>query len=259
MNLRDGVVSVRNKLGEMSPWLFSDNDIIRDLNMSARSLCSAAQAMRSCYQGITALNPEAGAGVYYQEYQLPADVEFPYGGKIKMGIPYPLKFLPQEQLQSTGFASSTPYAAYLRRGIILTQMLPDGGMQPQAPINKDGVATWIVGFFPVPSAATPFWIDYVAYHPIMRNPLDPCLIPDMSDYSQAWEAYAVARGKEKEGDLASAQYYDQIHEVGKQKYANYMLSIQTLVTPPMYGGGYDMSNGPNALIIAPTASNLSIQ
>jgi hypothetical protein len=259
MNLRDGVVSVRNKLGEGKPWLFDNNDIIRDLNLSARALCSKAQAIRATWAKATTLN--ANLGVYDQEYQMPADVEFPYGGKIQIGILYPLIFKPQEVLQTGGYVSSTPLMAYLRRGIILTQQMPgDTGQTILPPVNPQGTGSWIIGLYPVPSNVFNFWVDYVAYHPWMKEPLDPCLLPDTGEYFDAWTDYAVAKGKEKEGDLASSEWFMQRHEAGKQKFADYMLSIQTIVTPPFYGNDYNpfWSNGPTVRVIPPTAADLGI-
>jgi hypothetical protein len=262
MNLRDGVVGVRNKLGEGAAWLFDTNDIIRDLNTSARGMCSEAQALRETYAGITTYNPVLK--VWNQEYAMPDDCEFPYDGKIKLGGLWPLIFKPQAQLQTGAYVSSIPIAAYLRRGIQKTQQVPDSqGQEAVVPtVPPTGRAYWWVGFWPVPSQAVNFWIEYVALHPQMTDPMSPCLIPEASyngvDFRQAWEAYAVARGKEKEGDLLSAQYYDEIHAKGKLAFKDYLSVTQAQAVPPMYGGDGGLDS-PLVAIMAPSAANLTIE
>lgn len=261
MNLRDGVIAVRNKLGEGTPWLFTDDDIIRDLNLSARGMCSAAQAIRDTFSSVTALNPTAGDGIYFQEYAMPQNCECPYAGRIQTGGLWPLDFSQtQESLQQWGFAGGAPIKAYVRRGVVLTQQTPSGGLVVQpAPGNTAGIASWVVGFYPVPSNAYNFFIDYVAYHPTMTAPADLVLIPDTADFSDAWIAFAVARGKEKEGDMVSADRYLTIYKAGVKQFAEYMLGCQAQVTPPQWGGDSGMSSGPLAAVLAPTASQLTIQ
>lgn len=260
MNLRDGVIAVRNKLGEGTPWLFTDADIIRDLNLSARGMCSAAQAIRATYTGVTALNPSAGSGVYFQEYAMPQDVEMVFSGKIQTGGLWPLDFSQTQQaLQQWGYAAGAPLKAYLRRGVVLTQQTPAGGeIVMPAPGNAAGIANWVVGFYPVPAATYNFFIDYVSYHPTMSAPMDLCLIPDTAEFSDAWIAFAVARGKEKEGDLVSADRYLTVYRAGVQAFKDYMLMCQIQVTPPQWGGDSYLP-GPLAAVLAPTAAQLAIE
>lgn len=261
MNLRDGVLGVRRKVSEGKAWLFSNNEIIRDLNFSARAMCSSAQAIRDTYAGVTALNESAGAGVYYQEYAMPQNVEMICSAKIKIGILYPINFqFTQEELQVFGYVASTPYAGYLRRGINLTQQVPGSSEVVQkAPGNAAGVAGWILGFYPTPSGVYNFFVDYVAYHPTMTAPMDLCLLPDTADFFDAWIAYPISNCFEKMGDITQADRYKKIHEAGVEKFKNYMFAVQQQVTPPRYGGSNPANLNPLAAVMAPTAGNLTIQ
>jgi hypothetical protein len=45
VSLKDAVIQVRQKLGELQPWYWSDDQIIRDLNNDAREMCSYANAL----------------------------------------------------------------------------------------------------------------------------------------------------------------------------------------------------------------------
>lgn len=260
MLLRDGVVGVRNKLGEGKAWLFDTNDIVRDLNTSARALCSEAQALRETYFGVTKY--DANLKAWLQEYPMPDDCEFPYEGKLQVGGQMvPLRFKQQGYWQQS-YAAGQPFGAYLRRGLQRTQQIAGGGEVALDQIPATGKVNWWVGFFPVPAAAYNFFIEYVMAHPQMTQPLDQCLIPEASfdgvDFRQAWEAYATARGKEKEGDLASAQYYDLIHSNGKKAFRDYLSVVQMTITPPVYDEQAAMSQ-PFAGIMAPSASNLTIE
>jgi len=262
VNLRDGVQGVRDKVGEGKPWLFDTNTIIADLNRSARSMTSAAQAIRDTYAYQTQPNPTAGAGVYYQEYQMPQNCEMIIAAKIKIGILYPLNLnYTQQQLQVFGYVASTPFAGYIRRGITLTQQVPGSSeIVMPAPGNKAGVAEWVLGFYPTPSGVFPFFVDYVAYHPVMQAPMDLCLIPDRSDFYDAWIAYSISNCMEKMGDQVTADRYKKIHNAGLDQYSTYMFASQAQVTPPMYGAGNQPANlNPYAAVMAPTAGNLTIE
>ena len=259
MNLRDGVVMVRDRLGEGSPWFFDTNSIIRDLNHSARALCSNAQSLRETYASVTALDPLAGSGVYSQEYMLPADLEYAYNGRIQIGIPYPLDFRTQEELQLGAFTPSAPFRAYVRFGRQKSQQIPGGAIQIETPpASKVGTAHWWIGFWPVPAAAYNFWVNYIAYHPWMADPMSPLCLPDTGEWADIWVAYAVARGKEKEGDLVAAAALDAKFNAGMEAYKNYMLKSMSAIIRPRWGGT-QMAPGPSVVILAPTASQLSIE
>lgn len=261
MNLRDGVRGVRSKLGEGKPWLFKNSDIIRDLNFSASGMTSEAQALRDTYAGTTKLIGPSHPGIYYQEYAMPQNCEMIVAAKIKIGILYPINFrFTQQELQIFGYVASTPYAGYLRRGINLTQQIPGSSEAVlPAPGNPEGLAEWIMGFYPNPSQAFDFFVDYIAYHPIMKDPMDLCLIPSKADFYDTWIAYAISNGFEKMGDMINADRYKLIYNNGVRKFADYIFAAQAQVTPPRYGGSDPSNLNPYAAVMAPTAGNLTIQ
>jgi len=268
VNLRDGVQGVRRKFGEGKPWLVSNNNIIRDLNFAANSMASEAQLIRDTWASQTAINPAVEGGTtYYQEYQMPLNVEMPLNAKIKIGVMYPLNLdFQQSELQLYGFVASTPFAGYLRYGVNLTQQVPSansggGEIVMRLPGNKANVAEWILGFYPVPSATFQFWVDYVAKHPQMVAPMDICLIPDRKEFYDAWIAGAIASCYESMNDAANAATYNKIFQDGVQAFKEYQFKIQAFAQPPRYNP--EMSSprrlNPFTGVIAPTAANLTIQ
>src|SRR5438876_9255449 len=72
INLRDGVLAVRQRIGELQPWFWSDAEIIQELNTSARRMTSAAQSLQSV---ATFTATKAADGGWNQEYALPLDVD----------------------------------------------------------------------------------------------------------------------------------------------------------------------------------------
>lgn len=108
-----------------------------------------------------------------------------------------------------------------------------------------------MGFYPMPAAAYPFFLDYIAYHPQLTQPLDPILIPEM--YFNELIGYAVAQGKKKEGDVQSYQLYLSDFRQGVQKYKEYIERLSVQATPPQWGneGNPWFNNGPAVTILAP--------
>ena len=255
--LKDGVTYVRSKLGEGRVWYFDNNSIIKDLNISAIKICSRAQFLRSTWSSVTGnitTNTTQFQGKPAQEYQMPGDCDVPTGAKINFGILYPLMLMPQEQIQIGGYVSAVPFSAYTRRGILLTSQVPGGGELVYAPsptLARGNMSTWIIGFYPIPQSNYDFFVDYVQFHPPMVNPLDPCLIPD--DFFDIWVSYAVAQGKEKEGDDQGADRYMQKFTSGLDMFKDKQAAAMTSMVPPMYGGGGNplFSHGPGVLVMAP--------
>lgn len=219
MILRDGILAVRNKLGEITPNYWANADIIADLNESAKRMCSAAQNLNDFIAAPFAANQ--------QEVALPALVDKITDIKYFMGILYPLEFAPQPQIQTGAFVGATPPQSYYVRSdtkvftpqvgtgtntgnIVETPIIDSRGQQ----IND---AVTVIGLWPIPLQAGSLNVSYIPFHYQMKNLLDTCLIPER--WKEGWIAYAAARGFEKVQNIELSQYYDAQHQaaVGDMK------------------------------------------
>ena len=124
MNLRDGLIATRNKLGELVPQFWSDDDLIADLNVSARTMCSAADYLQSF---VTFTTTKDSQGNWAQEYVLPIDVDQIIGASFFSGVVYPLTPVPRESIQLGGLVSGLPFYIYFKKTTqIMTPQTPTG-------------------------------------------------------------------------------------------------------------------------------------
>lgn len=229
MDLRDGLIAVRNKIGELVPQFWSDEDLINDLNVSARRMCSSAQFLNSFSTFNTSFLPDGSAA---QEYVLPKDVDQITGAAYYSGVVYPLTPAPREAMQLGGLVSGIPFYFYLKKqSKILTHQTSTGIENFPLP-GGEGDSRTIIGLYPIPQDVLPVYIWYQQWHPNMTNQASECLIPDR--FMQGWVAYAVARAKEKESDITMAQYYDAQHERQTQEFVEYQITNGQEVCPPVY-------------------------
>lgn len=244
MNLRDGVQRVRRIMREGNPWLYTNADIIRDLNLSANMLISGAQGNTSTYRGLTKAPglDAAGQPVGFQEYELPLNVDTVTGVKVQIGTLYPITFFQQADLQLGQYVSSLPLSAYIRRssGALVSQVPStnniDGGEVINPPSDPASPSRWVIGFYPIPQQVYQFFVDHTTFHPVMSKPQDEVLLPPRSDFMDAWVAYSQAQCSLVMGDTASYQTYMQIHNNGVGLLAQYYLNQQWQINPPVYGG-----------------------
>lgn len=234
MNLQDGVLDVRMKLGEVNPEFWSDYEIIQQLNVSARILCSAAQSLTSFVTFNTAQVTYGGQTSWAQEYVLPEDVDQITGAAYFSGTLFPLIPAPREAIQLGGYVGGIPWYFYSKKSTTtLTPQIAGGAIQSQPlPPSANYVARETIGLYPIPNAILPIYIWYQQFHPDLKNPFDQVSIPDR--FRQAWTSYAVARMKEKNDAFDDAQYYDAQHEKGKQDYIDYQITNGQEITPPIY-------------------------
>jgi hypothetical protein len=263
-NLGEGYREVKKALGEGVPWFFDDQTIISRLNRSARHMCSEAQALCDTYPFTTQINPKAPSSqgtngpTFYQEYAMPQVVEKVRSAKVQIGTMWPLDFkYTQQQLQSGGFVAGAPVQGYLRRGINMTGMIPGSSELVFAPPGgKVTPATWIIGLYQVPAGVYQCWADVFIYHPWMKDEADMCMIPEHTDFFEAWVAYAIGKGMADQGRTDAAQEYMAAHAAGTEKFKNYILAAEIELTPPRWGG--QLYSGLNVGFMAPTAANLSM-
>ncbi len=232
MNLREGLIAVRSKIGELVPQFWSDQDLIEDLNVSARRLCSAAQFLQSFATFNTSQVTVGGVTSYAQEYVLPVDVDQITGAAFFSGVLYPLTPTPREAVQLGGLVSGLPFYFYVKKQTqTLTHQTSTGiTLVPLGGRTMD--SRTVIGLYPIPNTTLPVYIWYQQWHPNLVNMEDECLFPDR--FKLPWVAYAVARAKEKESDIVSAQYYDGLHDKGTQEFIEYQMTNGQEITPPIY-------------------------
>ena len=93
-------------------------------------------------------------------------------------------------------------------------------------------------------------------HKQMKNPMDTVGIPDR--FALPWYAYAIARMKEKEGALADAQYWQQIHEAGTDEFVQWSMDNCQQISPPYYSNKplppYFLRGSTSVIVVAQTAT-----
>lgn len=234
MNLRDGVLAVRQAIGEIVANFWSDQEIVDHLNVSARRMCSEAQCLQSEYvfNAAQVVMPD-GTSQYAQEYALPIDVDQVIQASYYLGSVFPLRVVQQGQVQVGTRISGLPIVMYMRTNARQLTHHTATGIQVQPfPPNDGGNPRTVIGLYPVPNSAIPIYIGFLQWHPMLRNAFDEVFIPDR--FKQGWVGYAIARCKEKESALQEAQYWDGIHQAIKQEFIDYMTTQGQEMTPPTF-------------------------
>lgn len=253
MNTRDGVLFVRLQFTELRSHYISDSEILVHLNDSAQKMTSMAQCNVGFYtfEAKQIGGDSADADTWQQEYPLPLDVDQVTGVSYVSGTIFPLIIGKRENIQIGSYVGGIPIQCYLKKNCrTLQQQVSDGIITMPMPQNLGPDPRTVIGFFPIPQSAIPIYVWYDSYHPLMQNPFDPVNIP--SRFKEAWCAYAVARLKEKEGNLDAAQYWMGLHNAGVQEFIEWQATNGNQVTPPQYGndrGGVGGMRNPSSSVI----------
>ena len=262
MNLRDGVFQVRAAFTEMRSRFISDTEIIIHLNTSAKRMCSKAQNLQSFYSFNTKIikddNNAVANGSWQQEYALPIDIDQIIGVGYYAGVIFPITPVGREVVQLGGKVGGIPWYFYIKQ--FTRELTPqvDGGSIAEMPLGGELSEQYrtVMGLYPIPSSNIPVYIWYIEMHKQMKNPMDTVGIPDR--FALPWYAYAIARMKEKEGALADAQYWQQIHEAGTDEFVQWSMDNCNQITPPYYSNKplppYFLRGSTSVIVVAQTAS-----
>jgi len=235
LKLQDGVLDVRMKLGEVNPEFWSDYEIVQQLNVSARIMCSEAQSLQSFATFNTSQITLNGTTSWAQEYVLPQDVDQITGAAYFSGVLFPLVPAPREAVQLGGYVGSIPWYFYTKKSTFtLTSQISPGSIAsyPIAPAGQAVEARQTIGLYPIPQSSLPIYFWYQQFHPDLKDPFDEVAIPDR--FRLGWIAYAVARMKEKIDAFDDAQYYDGVHMKEKQAFIEYQMTSGQEITAPIY-------------------------
>jgi hypothetical protein len=237
MKLQDGVFQVRQALTEFRSRFFSDTEIVIALNTSARRMCSKAQNLQSYFTFTTQIiegDNTPGAGSWQQEYALPIDVDCIIGAAYFSGCVFPITPVGREVVQMGGRVGGIPWYFYIKEMTRTLTPQVDGGSIVSIPIQNELGEEYrtVMGLYPVPQSGIPVYLWYIEQHRQMKNPFDSVGIPER--FALPWYAYAIARMKEKEGAIADAQYWQQIHDLGTDEMVQWSADNMTLIVPPFY-------------------------
>lgn len=260
MNLRDGVFDVRMALGEAQANLWSDDEIIRHLNQSARRMCNKAQSLKSFDAFETAqITLPDGSKQFAQEYILPIDIDELIDAKFWAGSLFPLKLCQEEDVQIGARVGGLPFWLYVVQGRrFLTHQTATGICKQDLPPNDGGDPRTIIGLYPMPTGVIPIYLWYLKWHQDMKTPFDEVMIPNA--FGRAWIAWAVARCKEKESAITEAQYWDGIHDAGTQEYVDYMMAQGQSMSPATFTNRPQhpaFLRGLNTVIVVPNTAGLT--
>ena len=242
MYLRDGIAFVRNVIGEVTPNIYSDAEIVFHLNNSARRMSSRSQCLQDVIQFTTT------AGV--QEYILPESIDQLTGVSFFMGYLYPLAPTDRSLVQFGGVAQGVPQEFYTR---VATRITASQNQTAGLSITNAGPQVrgprMVLGLWPIPNSSSPCFLHYVAWHPTMKNPFDLVGIPDR--FEEAWCAYAIAQLKAKESSMGEYQMWKQVHDQGTQELCDYMVTQGQEVAPPQFGmrGAPYFLRGANTVLV----------
>lgn len=265
MNLRDGVLDVRLKVSELRARLFSDTEIIQELNTSAQILCNEAQSL----QGFFTFNTKqiGGSGEFAdnwaQEYTLPLSIDSITQAAYLSGTLFPLQPVDEGSVQVGSYVGGIPFYIYIKAMTNqLTPQVNSGGII-ELPVDSQVVgadARTTIGLWPIPQSSLPIYIWALLWHPQMTKAFDIVQIPPR--FKLAWTSYAIARMFEKIQNYDKAQYWDGIHEREKEKYIQFMIDSRQEIGNLQYNTGPELANflrGANTVLVVtnnPTMSNI---
>lgn len=210
MILAQAILRVRQKLGEIRPKFWTDQEIINDLNQSAQRLSTEAK----CLVGVHVIPSIAGEN----EYPLPRTVDEVIGVSYLQGTQ--LRESSIDRCVALGGTSvqGTPTRFYITNGTFVK-----AHQESDASITITNIwdtvstrARKTLGLWPKPGQSDQ---DITVYsydvHPWMQKLNDESCIPQ--GYEDVWIAYAVAQGKSKAGDMVSYNNYMTIFDNGKEQ------------------------------------------
>ena len=234
LTLKDGVYYVRTEIGELQEFLWSDDQIIFDLNHAARRMCSKAQVLTKFESLALQLNSTTGT----QEAALEFQVDKVKSVKYFSGQLYDLEPHEWKSLQIGAATGSIPRWYYLKTGTReLTPQSTSTSNIVEYPIGPNG--PWgdqfrtVLGVWPIPPdpAELSVWYSYV--HPWMQNPLDPCAVEE--NFLEGWASAAIARCYRIQKATAEAELYAARHEKSIEDFRIYASAQKQGDKPARYG------------------------
>jgi hypothetical protein len=234
LSLKDGVYYVRTEIGELDQFNWSDNQIISDLNDSAKEMASVA----SILTGFSELTLTSNGVGGYQEVALNVEVDAVKACKYFSGQLFDLEPGDWDALQSGASTGSIPRWYYLKTAT--QEMTPQSTETSDivvvpipAPAGAAGAYYTVLGVWPIPPADSTVHVWYSYFHKYMQSPTDICALPPR--FLTAWAAKAIARCLRIEKDYDGADRFMAIHNAGVEELRIYAGKQKQQDRPARYG------------------------
>jgi hypothetical protein len=220
LRAKDGYFKVRSKLGELNQSYWSDKQILMDLNIAARAMCSTAQSLTKYSAVQLQLNASNGT----QEAPLPLDIDEVKSVKYFSGQLYSLEFHDWDSLQTGASTGSIPRYFYIKTDT--TQLTPQNTgtsniqnipIGPQGPLGDE--YRQVLGVWPIPPIPAQISVWYSYLHKWMQDPTDPCAIP--YQFIDGWVAYVLREALRIEKAYDEAMIYDTMYKEVLAEYKIY--------------------------------------
>lgn len=233
LSLKDGVYAVRTQLGELQEFLWSDDQIIFDLNHAARRMCSVAGDLTK-FENLTLGTTASGA----QEAALDLEIDKVKSCKYFAGQLFSLEPHDWKSIQTGNSTGSIPMWYYLKTGTrdmtpqsIATSDIVDVPLSPNSPLGD--VYRTVLGVWPVPPQPATIHVWYSYIHRWMQDPLDACAIPDQFLYG--WAAAVIARCLQIQKSYGEAETFLAQADAETEKYRQYAASQRQQDKSARYG------------------------
>jgi hypothetical protein len=240
MNLQDGIVEVRDAIGEPTPFNWQDSTIIGYLNQAAKRMCSAAQWIEEF--------EEIPVGANVQEGYLTKNVDQILEVGYYSGTFFRLTRGDFRNVKDGSYSGGIPVMFYERKATrTLTPQVSTSNITPVVAPGASVEGCTAIGVYPVPAAAWSLYVWYIAEHPKMVNYEDPCFVP--TQWQDVWTAYAIYKCKEKESAYAECAYFQEKWNDGMAAWVTWAKENGLASGPRIYGGQYGILGKPSTSVI----------
>lgn len=237
--LRYIVSEVRDLLGEAKPNFWNTKQIIEYVNDGLQDICSYVQNLETIIQ--FPWPTERGSTLISQEANLPLNVDQIIWCGYFSGQFFQLNPLNDDSVLVANRVSGIPIGFYTRTDTL--QLLTQGGgdntgnmfvVQTEPNDLAGQEAFTALGLWPIPQQNLPFTLMCTRFHPIVKNPTDPCCIPRR--FKDALIGYVMWKCKRKQQAYDEANDYYGTYEKKREEMNYYFISNKQLKGGPNYGG-----------------------
>jgi hypothetical protein len=236
LTLADGVYYVRSEIGEPQQYNWADYQIIKDLNYSAKKMCSIGSTLTG-FSNLS-MSQTGSSTIGLQEAFLPQNIDQIKAVKFFFGQLFDLEYKDWKELQEGAIVGSIPRWYYIKTStksmtpqVTATSDIQQISLDPTVP-QGSGYAQ-VIGVWPIPPNPSQIHVWYSYFHPLMADPDDICEIPER--FMEGWAAYAIARCKRIENAHTEAQAYTMQFEKTCEDYRIYASTHRTADKPARYG------------------------
>lgn len=234
LSLKDIVYYVRTQIGELQQFMWSDDQIIFDVNNTVQEMCSIAGSLTKFQNLILPVNGTTGS----QEGPLDAEVDKIKSCKYFAGQEFPLEYSDWQTLQTGAATGSIPLYYYIKTDTrdltpqsLGTSSIVESPIGPGTPLGE--TYRTVLGVWPLAPLPATIHVWYSYYHPWMEDPGDPCAIPRR--FLRGIGAGVIARCLSIQKAYGEAQTFQQTFAEVTEQYRLYTGSQRQQDKPARYG------------------------